>query len=656
MAPLFWRPLHVLLSLKNVSLNLGRTALLDKANLTLEAGERLCLMGRNGAGKSTLLKVITGEQKVDAGEIMRASQGLTVTQLPQDVPHDLAGTVYDVVADGLGEVGHLIARYHHIIAEGAEDLAELSRVQTALEAQNGWALESRVEAMLSRLKLDGDVPFSSLSGGVKRRALLGRALVAEPDLLLLDEPTNHLDIESIRWLEDFLLDWHGTLLFITHDRAFVRRLATRIVEIDRGNLQSWSGNYDEYLKQKADALYAEGRQNALFDKRLAEEEVWIRKGIEARRTRDQGRVQRLLAMREQYAQRRNLPGEAKLVLQEADRSGRLVADLERVSFARPAPHATGTTETRPIIRNLSTTILRGDKVGIIGPNGAGKTTLLNILLGKLAPDSGRLKLGTKQEIAYFDQLRARLNEDQPVFEAIGNGREFVEIDGRRKHVMSYLQEFLFTPDRARSPVRALSGGERSRLLLAQLFSVPSNIVVLDEPTNDLDVETLDLLEELLIDYAGTVLLVSHDREFLDNVVTRCLVFEGHGHVGDYVGGYQDWLRQTGQSVQAQAQARKAASAAPTRASAATTPTAAKPAAKPAGKLSYKDQRELQELPKRIEALESEQAVLSNQLSDPNLYAREREKARAMQDRASAIERELGEAYRRWEALEQAANP
>jgi ATP-binding cassette subfamily F protein uup len=628
----------VLLSLKNVSLNLGRTALLDKANLTLDAGERLCLMGRNGAGKSTLLKVIAGEVKVDGGEIQQ-EQGLKVTQLPQDVPRNLDGTVYDVVADGLGEVGHLIAKYHHLIAEGAEDLNELSRVQSALEAQDGWALESRVEAMLSRLKLNGDVAFSSLSGGVKRRALLGRALVAEPDLLLLDEPTNHLDIESIRWLEDFLLDWHGTLLFITHDRAFVRRLATRIVEIDRGNLQSWSGNYDEYLKQKSDALYAEEKQNAVFDKRLAEEEVWIRQGIKARRTRDMGRVQRLLAMREQYAQRRNLPGEAKLVLQEADRSGRLVADLEHASFSRG---------DRQIIRNLSTTILRGDKVGIIGPNGAGKTTLLNLLLGKVPPDSGKVKLGTKQQIAYFDQLRAQLNDDQPVFEAIGDGREFVEIDGARKHVMSYLQEFLFTPDRARSPVRALSGGERSRLLLARLFSVPSNIIVLDEPTNDLDVETLDLLEELLIDYAGTVLLVSHDREFLDNVVTRCLVFEGHAHVGDYVGGYKDWLRQTGQGRGAPVGAPSGATV-PAKVVAKAAPTA-RPSR--AGALSSKEQRELQDLPKRIETLESEQAKLSIQLSDPDLYTREREKARAMQDRVAAIERELGEAYRRWEALEQ----
>ena len=523
----------MLLSFNNVSLHLGSTVLLDRASFTIAAGERLCLLGRNGAGKSTLLKVVTGEQKPDAGEIIR-DPALRIAVMPQEVPAELAGTVYDVVAEGLGDVGKLMAEYHHLLDTGAEDLAALSRVQTALEARDGWALESRVEAMLTRLSLDGHAPFASQSGGVKRRALLGRALVAEPDLLLLDEPTNHLDIDSIRWLEDFLREWGGALLFITHDRAFLRALATRIVELDRGHLTSGSGNYDEWLAQKAAALHAEEKQNALFDKRLAQEEAWIRRGIEARRTRDQGRVQRLLAMREQYSQRRNLPGEATLVLQEAERSGRLVADLKNVSFLRGE---------RAIVRNLSTTIMRGDKVGIIGPNGAGKTTLLRLLLGELAPTSGTLKLGTKQQVAYFDQLRAQLDDDKPVFENIGDGKEYVTINGVRKHVMTYLQDFLFTPDRARSPARALSGGERSRLLLARLFSMPSNIIVLDEPTNDLDAETLDLLEELLVDYGGTVLLVSHDREFLDNVVTRCLAFEGDGRVGDYVGGYKDWLRQ-----------------------------------------------------------------------------------------------------------------
>ena len=620
----------MLLSFNDVSLHFGTTALLDHASFTIDAGERLCLLGRNGTGKSTLLKLITGEQKPDEGEIIR-DPSLRIAAMPQDVPAGLEGTVYDVVAEGLGDVGKLMAQYHHLLDAGAEDLAALSRVQTALEARDGWALESRVEAMLTRLDLDGHAPFASLSGGVKRRAVLGRALVAEPDLLLLDEPTNHLDIDSIRWLEEFLREWQGALLFITHDRAFLRRLATRIIELDRGRLQSGSGNYDEWLQQKAAALHAEEKQNALFDKRLAQEEVWIRRGIEARRTRDQGRVQRLLAMREQYAQRRNLPGEASLVLQEAERSGRLVAEAKQVSFKRGE---------RTIIRNLSTVVMRGDKVGIIGPNGAGKTTLLNLLLGQLAPTSGTLKLGTKQQVAYFDQLRAQLDDDKPVFENIGDGKEFVEINGVRKHVMSYLQDFLFTPDRARTPARALSGGERSRLLLARLFAVPSNIIVLDEPTNDLDAETLDLLEELLVDYSGTVLLVSHDREFLDNVVTRCFVFEGDGRVGDYVGGYRDWLRQRPAAVTGAAAPRPAkpepAAAAPVR---------------PTAKLSGKEQRELQDLPHRIAKLEAEQSALHVQLGDPELYTREREKARQLQDRAAAVERELGEAYRRWEALE-----
>ncbi|HUR39720.1 MAG TPA: ATP-binding cassette domain-containing protein [Verrucomicrobiae bacterium] len=621
-----------MLSFKNVSLNLGRTVLLDKASFVIEAGERLALLGRNGAGKSTLQKLITGEMHADSGEIQRA-QGLRVAQMPQDVPADLAGTVYDVVAEGLGEVGRLIARYHHLLDEGAQDLDELAGVQTRLEAQDGWTLQSRVEATLTRLDLDGEQAFSACSGGVKRRALLGRALVAEPDLLLLDEPTNHLDIDSIRWLEDFLREWNGALLFITHDRAFLRNLATGIIELDRGLLRRWSGNYDEYLRQKAEAMHAEEKQNALFDKRLAAEEVWIRRGIEARRTRDQGRVQRLLAMREQYAERRNLPGEASLVLQEAERSGRLIVEAKNVGFSRGS---------RVIIRDLSTTIVRGDKVGIIGPNGAGKTTLLGLLLGRLAADQGALKLGTRQQVAYFDQLRAQLDDDKPVFENIGDGKEFVEINGVRKHVMSYLQEFLFTPDRARTPARALSGGERSRLLLARLFSQPSNLIVLDEPTNDLDVETLDLLEELLIDYAGTVLLVSHDREFLDNVVTRCLVAEGDGRFGDYVGGYRDWQRQV------------AANATPPRPATRTQPKApATPAkaASPVSGLDKKEQRELETLPARIEKLESELGTLAQKLADPELYTRDREQARALQDRHAALERELAEGYRRWEALE-----
>ncbi|HZR37095.1 MAG TPA: ATP-binding cassette domain-containing protein [Nevskia sp.] len=620
----------MLLNLKNLSLNLGSTVLLDRVELSLERGERLCLVGRNGTGKSTLMKVIAGSVQADSGEIVRA-QNLRVAQLPQDVPRDLAGTVYEVAAAGLGEAGRLVAEYHRLLHDSPDDLKALGRIQSALESHDGWSLDSRVQAVLSRLELDGDASFAALSGGLKRRTLLAQALVAEPDLLLLDEPTNHLDIDSIAWLEDFLAGWNGTLLFITHDRAFLRRLATRIVELDRGILRSWPGTYDDYLRRKDEALRAEEQQNALFDKRLAQEEAWIRKGIEARRTRNQGRVERLYKLREEDRARRRLPGQVKLAVQEAERSGKLVVEAEGVSFARGE---------RQLVRNFSTTLLRGDKIGIIGPNGAGKTTLLNLLLGKLAPDSGRLRAGTNLQVAYFDQLRAALDENKPVYENIGDGKEFIEIDGSRLHVMSYLQNFLFAPDRARSPVKALSGGERSRLLLARLFAQPSNLLVLDEPTNDLDVETLDLLEERLAEYGGTVLLVSHDREFLDNVVTRCLVFEGGGRIGEYVGGYQDWVRQRPEKTAPKVETKAAAPVA-----------APKPAPKPAARLGYKEQRELAALPGQIEKLEAEQEQLSAELGDGSIYQRDQRRALAIQERLSAIARELGHAYARWEELE-----
>jgi ATP-binding cassette subfamily F protein uup len=630
-----------MLTLRNLGLQLGSTVLLDDANLTIERGERLCLVGRNGAGKSTLMGVLAGRIAPDRGEVVSA-QGLRVAQLPQDVPAGLEGTVEEVVAQGLGETGRLLAEYHSLLAHAEQDdkqLARLARVQHAIEAQGGWSLDARLQAVLTRLQLPGDRPFAALSGGLKRRALLAQALVAEPDLLLLDEPTNHLDIDSIVWLEDFLKDWNGTLLFVTHDRAFLRRLATRIIELDRGILRSWPGTYDDYLRRKEDALRAEEQQNALFDKRLAQEEVWIRRGIEARRTRNMGRVQRLLEMRKEYGQRRNLQGEAKLVLQEAERSGRLVCEASKIRFSRGE---------QLIVRDFSTAILRGDKIGIIGPNGAGKTTLLNLLLGKLSPDSGTLKLGTRLEVAYFDQLRAQLAEDKPVFENIGDGKEFVEIDGQRLHVMSYLQNFLFTPDRARSPVKALSGGERARLLLARLFAQPSNLLVLDEPTNDLDVETLDLLEERLIDYSGTVLLVSHDREFLDNVATRCFAFEALATreaeaapafaIRDYVGGYNDWLRQRPEPVTVTRDSKPAAA------------VVAKPVAA-AVKLNYKEKRELDALPGRIEKLEAEQTELVALLSESGIFQRERDRAQQAQTRLTAIEQELAAAYARWEALE-----
>jgi len=624
---------NMLLNLKNLSLNLGSTVLLDKVELTLERGERLCLVGRNGTGKSTLMKLIAGSILPDGGDIVRA-QNLRVAQLPQDVPKGLAGTVYQVAAAGLGEAGRLVAEYHRLLHDDPDNMKALGDIQSALEAHEGWSLDSRVQAVLTRLDLDGDVEFAALSGGLKRRTLLAQALVAEPDLLLLDEPTNHLDIDSIAWLEEFLLGWNGTLLFITHDRAFLRRLATRIIELDRGILRSWPGTYDDYLRRKEEALRAEAQQGALFDKRLAQEEAWIRKGIEARRTRNQGRVERLYKLRDEDRARRKLPGQVKLAVQEAERSGKLVVEAENVTFARGE---------RVLVNNFSTTLLRGDKLGIIGPNGAGKTTLLNLLLGKLAPDSGKLKNGTNLQVAYFDQLRALLDENKPVYENIGDGKDFVEIDGNNMHVMSYLQNFLFTPDRARSPVKALSGGERSRLLLARLFAQPSNLLVLDEPTNDLDVETLDLLEEKLGEYNGTVLLVSHDREFLDNVVTRCLVFEGRGRIGEYVGGYQDWLRQRFSAPTSnKPESRTTAPAGRQQAA---------PAAKPAAKLNYKEQRELATLPGLIEKLEAEQGQLSEQLSDGGLYQREKAKAVAIQERLAAIGTELTAAYARWESLE-----
>ena len=624
----------MLLNLKNLSLNLGSTVLLDKVELTLERGERLCLVGRNGTGKSTLMKLIAGSILPDGGDIVRA-QNLRVAQLPQDVPKGLAGTVYQVAAAGLGEAGRLVAEYHRLLHDDPDNMKALGDIQSALEAHDGWSLDSRVQAVLTRLDLDGDVEFSALSGGLKRRTLLAQALVAEPDLLLLDEPTNHLDIDSIAWLEEFLLGWNGTLLFITHDRAFLRRLATRIIELDRGILRSWPGTYDDYLRRKEEALRAEAQQGALFDKRLAQEEAWIRKGIEARRTRNQGRVERLYKLRDEDRARRKLPGQVKLAVQEAERSGKLVVEAENVSFARGE---------RVLVNNFSTTLLRGDKLGIIGPNGAGKTTLLNLLLGKLAPDSGTLKNGTNLQVAYFDQLRALLDENKPVYENIGDGKDFVEIDGNQLHVMSYLQNFLFTPDRARSPVKALSGGERSRLLLARLFAQPSNLLVLDEPTNDLDVETLDLLEEKLGEYTGTVLLVSHDREFLDNVVTRCLVFEGRGRIGEYIGGYQDWLRQrfspgSGKNENKPSTSSSRQQAAPQAKSAAN------------AKLNYKEQRELATLPGLIEKLEAEQGQLSELLSDGSIYQRDKARAVTIQERLAAIGAELTTAYARWESLE-----
>ncbi|HEY1076642.1 MAG TPA: ATP-binding cassette domain-containing protein [Fontimonas sp.] len=623
----------MLIGFKNLSLRIANTVLLDNAEFSMEARERVCLVGRNGTGKSTLLKLLAQEIMPDSGEIVR-TQGLKLARLQQDVPASMPGTVVDVVAQGLGDLGTLAARYHHLIHAEEPDLDQIADVQSEMDVRNAWTAESRVEAIISKLGLPPEAQFSALSGGQKRRVLLGQALVVEPDVLLLDEPTNHLDIESITALEALLQDFTGALIFVSHDRAFVRRLATRICDLDRGKLSSWDGNWDFYLRGKAEALHAEAQQNALFDKRLAQEEVWIRKGVEARRTRSAGRVKALMQMREQFSQRRNRSGEVKMAVQEAERSGRLVAELTDVSQSY---------DSRTLIRRFSTVVLRGDKIGIIGPNGAGKTTLLNLMLGKLEPASGEVRLGTKLEVAYFDQLRSPLyNEEQTAVDAVGDGKEFVEIDGARRHVISYLQDFLFTPDRARVPVRVFSGGERSRLMLAQLFCKPSNLLVLDEPTNDLDMETLDLLEERLIEYKGTVLLVSHDREFLDNVATRSLVFEGNGQIGDYVGGYADSLRQSTPAVSTPTKtaARPAAAAAPV--------IVAAPAVAAPNRLNTKERRELEQMPARIEKLEAEQAELAQQLATPG---NAKDKTLKTQQRLAAIDQEMTQIYARWEQLE-----
>ncbi len=636
-----------LLTLDNVSLAYGHHPLLDSVELAIEPGERVCVIGRNGAGKSSLLRILAGEIVPDDGQVWR-QPGLKVATLAQELPAGERRTVFEVVADGLGEAGRLVAQYHACTAalsRGEADLAQLERLQHALEAADGWSLEQRVETVVTRLGLPAEAALDSLSGGWQRRVLLGQALVRDPDLLLLDEPTNHLDIESITWLEEFLAGYQGAVVFITHDRAFLRRLATRLVELDRGWLTSWPGDYDNYLRRREERLSAEAAEHARFDKKLAEEEVWIRQGIKARRTRNEGRVRALEAMRAERAQRRTQAGKVRMSLEEGKGSGKLVLEAEHISKAWRG---------KDVVKDFSFALMRGDRVGLIGPNGSGKSTLLKLLLGELEPDSGTVRHGTRLEVAYFDQTRARLNPEQSVADAVADGQTTLTINGRDRHVMSYLQDFLFSPERARTPVRALSGGERNRLLLARLFTQPANLLVMDEPTNDLDVETLELLEELLSEYQGTLLLVSHDRAFMDNVVTSTLVFEGEGRIGEYVGGYQDWLRQRAAakaSAKSSADSSGSESAPPASAVAQTAKPAARPAAK---KLSYKDQRELDALPARIEALETEQADLHTRTANPNFYQQGSEQeVSATLARLQAIEAELGEAYERWESLEAA---
>ncbi|GAB2872928.1 ATP-binding cassette domain-containing protein [Pseudoduganella ginsengisoli] len=633
------------ISLTNAQLAFGHFALLDQAEFSLETGERVGLIGRNGTGKSSLLKIISGRFKLDDG-LLVMQQGLKIAYVEQEPEFDPEMTVFDAVASGMGDLQALLKEYDALTGQFGQgnDEALMERmhdIQVKLDAADAWNLKNKVEQTLDRLNLGPDAQMKTLSGGMKKRVALARALVSAPDVLLLDEPTNHLDFMSILWLEGLLRDFKGSVLFITHDRSFLDNVATRIIELDRGRLLSYPGNFSQYQTRKQEQLAIEEVENAKFDKFLAQEEVWIRKGVEARRTRNEGRVRRLERLREQRAVRRDQQGQVRLEVASGERSGKIVAELENVSKSFG---------DKAIVRDFTATIMRGDKIGLIGANGAGKTTLLKLILGEETPDHGTVKQGTKLAVAYFDQMRAQLNEEASLMDTISPGSDWVEINGQRKHVMSYLGDFLFAPERARSPVRTLSGGERNRLLLARLFAKPANVLVLDEPTNDLDIDTLELLEELLEDYSGTVFLVSHDRMFLDNVVTQVIVAEGQGKWREFVGGYTDWERVRDTVAPALAPIKAAAKAAAKAEQPAAT---AAPAAAPAKqkKLSYKEQRELEELPGKIAALEDEQTALTLQLSDPDFYKKNAAEARRVQERIEHIELELMEALERWEAIE-----
>ncbi len=637
-----------LITLRQVSIAFGGPSLLNQVNLGIETNERIAIVGRNGEGKSTLLKLLDGTLKADDGEVVRR-QGLKVSTLQQEVPGAYTGTVYDVVASGFGEAATQLREYEALLEADHDDatMQRLSDLQEKLEASGAWNLHGAVLQWVSRLGLDPHEQFAPLSGGRKRRVLLAQALVTEPDLLLLDEPTNHLDINSIDWLEKFLKEYRGTLVFISHDRAFLSSLATRIVELDRGQLFDHPGSYDKYLENRASRFAVEGKVNSEFDKRLSQEEVWIRKGVEARRTRNEGRVRALIAMRREHAERRSRAGKAKLVISEAEKSGKLVLETQHLHYEIGG---------RCLIQDFTTSVFRGDRIGLVGDNGVGKTTLVRLLLGQIEPTSGIVRHGTKLEVSYFDQLRMALDEEKTVFDNVVEGSDWVEVNGVRKHALGYLQDFLFAPARARTPVKALSGGERNRLLLAKLFTKPANLLVMDEPTNDLDLETLELLEEVLTNYPGTLLLISHDRAFLDNVVTDIWAFDGNGGIEEYVGGYLDYLRQrptttpgnSGDSAKEKA-GDPAKPAAPTLAAAVNNTTNAKN--KPAKKrLNFNEQRELEKIPAKIAALENEQAGLQKKLQDPNFFVQSAKEATQATERLGHIEEELMALLERWEIL------
>ncbi len=632
----------------HLSIAFGHLPLLDDASLVLEPGERVAVIGRNGTGKSTLLKIVNRELVPDAGAIWMPA-GVRTARLDQDAPLSDSRAVFDVVAEGLGDLSDLVADYHHaavLVADGStpERLDRLGRLQHGLEERDGWRLEQRVEQVLSHLALPADVAVDTLSGGWRRRVLLARALVSQPDLLLLDEPTNHLDIDAIAWLETYLSEFPGAVLFVTHDRAVLQRLASRIVELDRGRVTSWPGDYTTFLRKKEEWLANEVIQQDKFDRRLAEEEAWLRQGVKARRTRNEGRVRALLALREERAARRARMGTVRLQVEHADPTGKMVFEVEAVSKSF---------DGTPVVRDFSARIMRGDRVGVIGPNGAGKTTLLRLLLGEMAPDEGTVRQGANVQVAYYDQQREQLDPERTVFETIGDGNEVVTVAGQQRHVNGYLRDFLFPAERARSPVKALSGGERNRLLLARLFTRPANVLVLDEPTNDLDLETLELLEAQLVAWPGTLLLVSHDRVFLDNVVTSTLVFEGGGRVAEYVGGYEDWVRV--KRAAAIAESRAAAAAVPAASSAEVRRAASPGAAAGRRRLSYMEQREFDQLPARIEGLEAEQNTLQRAVAAPGFYKEAPEAIGRALARLEELQLELVNAYARWDELDSRAS-
>ena len=639
-----------LISLTNGYLSFSDAPLLDHAELHIEPNERVCLVGRNGAGKSTLLKIIAGDMIMDDGKV-QYEKDLVVSRLEQDPPRNAQGNVFDYVAEGVGHLTDLLKEYHHISMQLEENysdqiLSQLEQVQAKLEHADGWRFENKINEVLLKLGLNPNTKLAALSGGWLRKAALARALVCDPDVLLLDEPTNHLDVEAIEWLENFLLDFQGSIVFISHDRSFIRKMATRIVDLDRGQLVSYPGNYDLYLTTKEENLRVEALQNELFDKRLAQEEVWIRQGIKARRTRNEGRVRALKAMREERRQRRDVMGTAKLQLDTSSRSGKIVFEMENVSYEVAG---------KSLLNDFSTTILRGDKIALVGANGCGKTTFIKLLLGEIQPTAGKIRCGTKLEIAYFDQYRADLDPEKTVMDNVADGKQDIEVNGVKRHVLGYLQDFLFPPKRAMTPVKALSGGERNRLLLAKLLLKPNNLLILDEPTNDLDVETLELLEELLTDYQGTLLIVSHDRQFIDNTATECYLFEGEGRLNKYVGGFFDAKQQQANfwATKNAEELAKAKKAEPVKEeSVVKNDRTSKPKSI---KLSYKEQRELEQLPQLLEELEAKITVLQTEIGDPAFFQQPHDVTDAKLKALSDAESELEIAFLRWEELEEKKN-